>query len=209
MTRHSLFRISFSFFLIALLTACAGTKVVHQWQNPEGEGAEAAKLAVVAMAPEEGMRRAVEQVLVDQINSAGGNAFSSYSLKGMRSKTLTREKAEVALKEAGADAVVVAFITGATKGEKLQRADYYLQYEGNYTYTDWMSPQFVDVYSINEGAGYYEQERSLFLETSYYQLPSASQRWTIITESSGLEYRAVAKALGGKITAEMKKDGAL
>ncbi|MFT5139369.1 MAG: hypothetical protein ACI9H8_001774 [Lysobacterales bacterium] len=208
MTRYSLIRIPTTLVLLALLTACTGTKVVHQWQNPQGEGVAAEKLAVVAMAPEEGMRQAVEKVLVDQINSAGGNAFSSFSLKGMRSN-LTREKAEAALKEAGADAVVVAFITGATKGEKLQRADYYLRYEGNYTYTDWMSPQFVDVYSIQEGSGYYEQERSLFLETSYYQLPSASQRWTIITESSGLEYRAVAAALAGKITAEMKKDGAL
>ena len=208
MTRLSLLRNSFGLLLLVFLAACSGTKVIHQWQNPEGEGVEAAKLAVVAMAPEEGMRRAVEKVLVDRINSAGGNAFSSYSLKGMRSK-LTRESAELALKEAGADAVVVVFITGATKGEKLQRADYYLQYEGNYTYTDWMSPQFVDVYSIQEGAGFYEQERSLNLETSYYQLPSANQRWTILTESSALEYRSVVEALSGKITAEMKKDGAL
>jgi hypothetical protein len=208
MTQSKLFRFSISLLLLVFLTACSGTKVVHQWQNDKGEGVLAEKLAVVAMAPEEGMRHAVENVLVEQINKAGGNAVSSSTIRGMRGK-LTREKAEVALKEAGADAVVVVFITGARKGAKLERSDYYLQHEGSVMYNNWLSPQFAEVYSIQEGAGYYEQERTLILESTYYQFPSAQARWTIITESSALEYRATAKVLGTKITAEMKKDGAL
>ena len=208
MSQFSLYRVALTLLFVLVLSACAGTKVVHQWQTDAGPVEPAKKLAVVAMAPEEGMRLAVEKLIADQINSAGGEAVASTTIKGMRGK-LNRPKAEAALKTAGADAVVLVFITGARKGEKLQRSDYYLKHEGSVTYTDWMSPQFAEVYSIQEGAGYYEQERTLVLESTYFQFPSADPRWTIITESSALEYRATAKALAGKIIGQMKKDGSL
>ena len=208
MIKSSLPHFFFSLCAIAALTSCSGTKVVHQWQTDAGPISPPEKLAVIAMAPEEGMRHAVENMISGQINSAGGNAVSSTTIRGMRGK-LTREKAEEALKAAGADAVVVVFITGGVKGEKLQRSDYYLQHEGSVSYYNWMAPQFAEVYSIQQGPGYYEQERTLFLESTYYQFPSADARWTIITESSALEYRATAKALSGKIITQMKKDGSL
>ena len=97
---------------------------------------------------------------------------------------------KAALTEACADAVVVVFITGAVKGERLERADYYLQHEGTMMYNDWFSPQITEVYTVHEGAGYYEQERTLFLESRYLVFPSQEARWTMITESSALEYRA-------------------
>lgn len=208
MTQFSTFRVVLTMLSIVMLSACAGTKVVHQWHTDAGPLDPAKKLAVVAMAPEEGMRHAVEELISEQINNAGGNSVASTTIRGMRGK-LNRKKAEEALKAAGADAVVLVFITGGEKGEKLQRADYYLQHEGSVTYSDWFSPQFAEVYSIQEGAGYYEQERTLFLESTYYQFPSAEPRWTIITESSALEYRATAKALSGKIIGQMKRDGSL
>jgi hypothetical protein len=193
---------------ITVIASCAGTKVVHQWHTEAGPGSKASKLAVVAMMPEEGMRLAVENVISAEINSSGGNAVSSSSIRGMRGK-LTREKAVEALEVAGADAVVVVFITGTTKGEKLQRADYYATYEGSVVYANWLAPQYVNVYSIHEGPGYYEQERTLTLETSYIQFPSAEARWTMITESSALEYRATAQAVSDKIVGQMRKDGSL
>ncbi len=74
---------------------------------------------------------------------------------------------------------------------------------------DWFAPQFVEVYSVQQGAGYYDQTRHIFLESTYYALPSGEARWTIVTESSNLERQDVAKAVAGKIISQMKKDGTL
>ncbi len=208
MTRFSQFRLAVSLCAIALLTSCAGTKVVNEWHADSGNVSPANKLAVIVMMPEELMRQSVEQAVADKINEAGGNAVVSSNIRGMRGK-LSREKAEPALKAAGVDAAVVVFLTGAAKGEKLERSDYYLQHEGTAMYYDWFAPQFVEVYSIQEGAGYYDQTRHVFLESTYYALPSVEPRWTIVTESSNLERQDVAKAITGKIISQMKKDGTL
>ncbi len=149
-----------------------------------------------------------EQVLTDEILGAGGNAVSSSDIRGMRGR-LTRERAERALEADGVDAVVVVFLKGAMRGEELQRADYYLQHEASGMYYDWFTPQFTEVYSIQEGAGFYDQERHLFVESTYYDLDAEQARWTMITDSSALEYRDTAKAISGRIVSRMKRDGSL
>jgi hypothetical protein len=164
---------------------------------------------VVAI-PDELQRLAVERVLVEDINDSGGNARASSEIRGMRGR-LTRAKAEEALKNWGADSVVIVFLRGGMKGEALERSDYYLVNVGSgvtYGY-NWFAPQFVDVYAVVEGAGFYEQERSLYVESTYYDFRSEEARWTIVTESTALEYRDTAKSISGKIVKKMKRDGAL
>ena len=208
MTRFSLLRLAAPLCAIAILTSCAGTKVVNQWQTDAGPISPASKLAVIVMMPEELLRQSVEQAVADKINAAGGNAVVSSNISGMRGK-LSREKAEPALKAAGVDAAVVVFLTSATKGEKLVRSDYYLKHEGTGMTYDWFAPQFVEVYSVQQGAGYYDQTRQLFLESTYYALPSVEARWTIVTESGNLERQDIANAITGKIISQMKRDGTL
>jgi len=208
MTRFSQLRLTASLCAIALLTSCAGTKVVNQWQTDAGPISPASKLAVIVMMPEELMRQSVEQAFTDKINEAGGNAVVSSNIQGMRGK-LSREKAEPALKAAGVDAALVVFLTSLAKGEKLVRSDYYLKHEGSGMTYNWFAPQFVEVYSVQQGAGYYEQTRHVFVESTYYALPSVEARWTIVTESSAIEYRDAAKAIAGKIISQMRGDGTL
>ncbi len=212
MTRIPFLRVTFylpiAALLAAFLTACSTTKVVNEWHADSGDVSPANKLAVIVMMPEELLRQSVEQAVADKINGVGGTAVVSSNIRGMRGK-LNREKAESALKAAGVDAAVVVFLTSAAKGAKLIRSDYYLKHKGSTMYYDWFSPKFTEVYSIQEGAEYYDQTRHIFLESTYYALPSAEARWTIVTESSNLERQDVAKAVAGKIISQMKKDGTL
>ena len=200
--------IALTIVLIAALAACSTTNVVQEWQLDTPAGPRPDKIAVVVMLPDELQRLSVERVLAEEIRDAGGNAVPSSDIQGMRGK-LTRDKAERALRADGVDAVVVAFLKGAMRGEELQRADYYVQYEGAGVYYDWFAPQFTEVYSIQEGAGFYEQERHVFVESTYYDMDTEQARWTMITDSSALEYRDTAKAISGKIVAKMKRDGSL
>ena len=95
------------------------------------------------------------------------------------------------------------------KGEQLERSDYYLVNVGSGVAYNWWAPQFVDVYAVVEGAGFYEQERSLYVESTYYDFRSKEARWTIVTESKALEYRDTARSISGKIVSKMRRDDAL
>lgn len=207
MTRK--FSITLAILLFALVLAgCQTTSIVREFQLGTAAPPKPEKIAVVVMIPDELQRLAVERVLVEKINAAGGDARASAEIRGMRGR-LTRAKAEQALKSWGADSVVVVFLRGAMKGEQLERSDYYLVNVGSGMTYNWFAPQFVDVYAVVEGAGYYEQKRSLFVESTYYDFRSEEARWTIVTESTALEYRDTAKSISGKIVGKMKQDGAL
>ncbi len=194
--------------LFLLLAGCKTTTVVRDFSldtpGPEKPG----KIAVVVALPDELQRLSVERVLANEINKSGGNAKPSSEIRGMRGK-LNRAKAEAALDAWGADSVVIVFLRGAMKGEELERSDYYLVNVGGGMTYNWFAPQFVETYAVVQGAGSYDQERSLFVESTYYDLRTEESRWTIVTKSTALEYRDTAKSISGKIVSKMKRDGAL
>jgi hypothetical protein len=194
--------------ILAALAGCKTTSVVRDYQLDTPAPDKPGKIAVVVMIPDELQRLSVERVLVEKINKAGGNARASSEIRGMRGR-LNREKAEKALGAWGADSVVVVFLRGGMKGEELERSDYYLVNVGSGMSYNWFAPQFVETYAVVEGAGYYAQERTLYVESSYYDFRSQESRWTIVTESKALEYRDTAKAISGKVVAKMKRDGSL
>jgi hypothetical protein len=207
MTRKLSITVAILLFALAL-TGCQTTSIVRDFQLDTAAPPKPDKIAVVVMIPDELQRLAVERVLAEKINASGGNARASAEIRGMRGR-LTRAKAEQALKSWGADSVVVVFLRGGMKGEQLERSDYYMVSVGSGMSYNWFAPQFVDVYAVVEGAGYYEQKRSLFVESTYYDFRSDEARWTIVTESTALEYRDTAKSISGKIVGKMKRDGAL
>lgn len=194
--------------MLATLSACQTTSVVRDYQLDTPAPAKPDNIAVVVMIPDELQRLSVERVVVEKIIAAGGNARASSEIRGMRGR-LNREKAEKALSAWGADSVVVVFLRGGMKGEELERSDYYLVHVGSGMTYNWFAPQFVETYAVVEGAGYYEQERRLYVESSYYDFRSKESRWTIVTESKALEYRDTAKSISGKIVSKMKRDGSL
>jgi hypothetical protein len=125
---------------------------------------------------------------------------------------LTRETAEPALKAASVDAIIVVFLTGGGKGERLERADYYAVNVGSGFYGTgygWFSPVYVDVYTVVEGAGFYDQQNYLYAETSYFDLVEDRVKWSMITRSENLEYNDTAKSVAKKIVSEMKSTGTL
>ena len=201
-------RLALPMSLIALVGGCQTTSVVRDYQLTTTSPGKPDQIAVVVMLPDELQRLSVERVLVEKILKAGGNAKASSEIRGMRGK-LNRAKAEAALEQWGADSVVVVFLRGGMKGEALERSDYYLVNVGGGVTYNWFAPQFVETYAVVEGAGYYDQERTLFVESSYYDFRSDEARWTIVTKSSALEYRDTAKAISGKIVNKMKRDGSL
>ena len=88
--------------------------------------------------------------------------------------------------------------------------DYWLKYEGTavgWGGYAWGSPYFTNVYSVQQGAGYSDFQRSAIVESSYYDLKTRQPIWRIVTETKDTEHSDAAKQIAKKIKSQMKSSG--
>jgi hypothetical protein len=197
--------------VLLLLSACQSTKVISEWDAGRDSIDKRERIAVVAMMPESLQRLTVEQEIVKVMRQSGRNALVSSDIPGLSGR-LTRETAEPALKAASVDAIVVVFITGGGKGERLERADYYAVQVGSGFYGGgygWFAPTYSNVYTVVEGAGFYDQQNYVYAETTYFDIVDDRAKWSMITRSKDLDHNDTAKDVSKKIVSKMKSTGTL
>ncbi len=198
--------------IVLLLSGCSkNIKVISEWDAGRENIDKRERIAVVAMMPESLQRLAVEQEIVSVMRKKGRNALVSSDIPGLSGR-LTRETAEPALKAASVDAIVVIFMTSGGKGERLERADYYAVNVGSGFYGGgygWFAPTYTNVYTIVEGAGFYDQQDYLYVETTYFDIVEDRAKWSMITRSENLEYNDTAKTVAEKIVSKMRSTGTL
>jgi len=198
--------------VVLLLSGCSkNIRVVSEWDAGRDNIESRERIAVVAMMPESLQRLTVEQEVVRVLRKAGRNALVSSDIPGLSGR-LTRETAEPALKAASVDAIIVIFLTGGGKGERLERADYYAVLVGSGffgTGYGWFAPTFTNVYTIVEGAGFYDREGFLYAETTYFDLVADRAKWSMITRSENLQNNDAAKSLARRIVSKMRSTGTL
>ena len=197
--------------VLLLLSACKTTTVISEWDAGRDNIDKRERIAVIAMMPESLQRLTVEQEMVRVMRRSGRNALVSSDIPGLSGR-LTRETAEPALKAASVDAIIVVFMTGGGKGERLERADYYAVQIGSGFYGGgygWFQPGFTNVYTIREGAGFYDQQSYLYVETSYFDIVEDRVKWSMITRSKDLDHNDTAKDVSKKIVSKMKSTGTL
>ena len=145
------------------------------------------------------------------LRESGRNALVSSDIPGLTGQ-LVRETAEPALRAASVDAIIVVFITGGGKGERLERADYYAVsvdsgfYGGGY---GWFAPTYTNVYTVVEGQGFYDQERIVYVETTYFDIVEDRAKWSMITRTKAGDNTDAAKGISKKIVSKMKSTGTL
>jgi len=197
--------------VLLLLSACRSTTVISEWDAGRDNIDKRERIAVVAMMPESLQRLTVEQEIVKVLRGSGRNALVSSDIPGL-SGHLTRETAEPALKAASVDAIVVVFITGGGKGERLERADYYAVSVGSGFYGGgygWFTPTYTNVYTVVEGQGFYDQERVVYVETTYFDIVDDRAKWSMITKTKAGDNTDAAKEVSKKIVSKMKSTGTM
>ena len=197
--------------VLLLMSACQSTKVISEWDAGRDNIDKRERIAVVAMMPESLQRLTVEQEIVRVMRKSGRNALVSSDIPGLSGR-LTRETAEPALKAASVDAIIVVFMTSGGKGERLERADYYAVLVGSGFYGGgygWFGPSYGNVYTVVEGAGFYDQENFVYVETTYFDIIEDRAKWSMITRSKDLDHNDTAKDISKKIVSKMKSTGTL
>lgn len=197
--------------VLLLLSACRTTTVVSQWDAGRDNIDNRERIAVVAMMPESLQRLTVEQEIVEVMRRSGRNALVSSDIPGLSGR-LTRETAEPALKAASVDAIIVVFITGGDKGERLERADYYAVNVGSGFYGGgygWFTPTYTNVYTVVEGQGFYDQKTVLYVESTYFDIVDDRAKWSMITKTNVSDNTDAAKEVSKKIVSKMRSTGTL
>jgi hypothetical protein len=198
--------------VVLLLSACnKSTKVISEWDAGRDNIDKRERIAVAAMMPEALQRLSVEQEIVRVMRKSGRNALVSSDIPGLSGR-VSRETAEPALRAASVDALVVVFLTSGGKGERLERADYYVENVGSGFYGGgygWFTPVYTQVYTVREGTGFYDQENFIYVETTYFDLVEDRAKWSMITRSKDLEYNDTANSVAKKIVSKMKSTGTL
>ena len=197
--------------VLLLMSGCKTTKVISEWDAGRENIDKRERIAVVAMMPESLQRLVVEQEIVRVMRKSGRNALVSSDIPGLSGR-LTRETAEPALRAASVDAIIVVFLTSGGKGERLERADYYTQMVGSGFYGGgfgYFTPGFTNVYTVREGAGFYDQQNFVYAETTYFDLVEDRAKWSMITRSEDLDHNDTAKDVSRKIVSKMRSTGTL
>lgn len=91
---------------LLLLSACSATTIVEQWQSPDFGGAPFKRILVVGVTSQATIRRIFEDEFVRQLRARDTDAVASYILIPEDGR-VARPRLERAVKEAGADGVIV------------------------------------------------------------------------------------------------------
>jgi hypothetical protein len=140
--------------------ACASTQMTSTWKDPNAAGAQLSKVAVVAMAKDQGVRRMAED---DMASKIGSRVTPSYKvLEGIDLKDRAAVKAKLA--HEGFDGVLVLRMAGVTE-----------------QVTPGMGPYgtFGGYYDYAYGAAYGpEVDTLVHVVSSLYRLPDEKMIWS-------------------------------
>jgi hypothetical protein len=155
---------------ICILTACTSLKV-HSWVEPAFDGTAIQKAVVIGVAKSETIRRSYEDTFVSELTEAGVVAVASYTLIPQTGK-LDKDVVVAAVKEVGADSVIVTRSVGVQSKIVYRSSRNYANYSrGYYGYYDWG----FDQVRLPESAQTYVETK---LETELYDVKSQQLLWT-------------------------------
>jgi hypothetical protein len=193
-------KISYLIFLATtfIFFSCSpSTKIEKTWTDPSFTPASAKafnKVLVMGLLKDESTRRIAEDKMVSQFKNV--KAVQSYSY--LQASDTDRNMVDEKLKKDGFDGVVVM---------RLANVDKSTSYVPGTTYGGWYGYRYGGVYG---SPGYYQEDRTYYVETNIYSLEQNKLLWSGTTAS--LNPSKIDKTLDDIITAlkeQLQKQGLL
>jgi hypothetical protein len=156
-----------SFFLLLSLAACEpSTKIEKTWTDPSFTRASAQsykKVLVMGLLKDESTRRIAEDKMAAQFKNA--DAVQSYSY--LQPSDTARGSVDDKLRSDGFDGVVVM---------RLADVDKSTSYVPGSSYGGWYGYRYAS-------PGYYQEDRTFYVETNFYSLRDSKLLWSGTTSS--------------------------
>jgi len=163
--------------MVMLVAACATTQVKSVWKDPTYQ-VRPAKIFVIGMAKNPGVRRLFEDEFVMQLKAHGTEAVSSYT--ALPDKQLNDEQLIAAkVKELGADTILITRLVSKktvqvyVPGTAYSPPAYYGTWSGYYGYG----------YSNMYSPGYYAEDEYAVIESNMYDTGNDKLVWSASSET--------------------------
>ena len=177
-------RIVFFVILVSIFTSCSTTTdITASWVAPEkASTTDYKKIAVIVLSNKQSSQLVVEQAFVDRLKYLGYDAIPTSSF--IIPEVVKKENAKVIdgmMKERGVDGVIILSLLRVEDGVRYvpgttsyTPGPYYGGYYGYYYYN----------YNNMNTPGYYEETKSVFLESNFYNLTEGKLLSSIQTETT-------------------------
>ena len=132
--------------VMSLLWSCASSdRIARTYQDPAFDGGPFAKILIVGVSPDNGIRRRFEDSLVTAINPDNTVAVSSLAVMGA-DESVERESLLAAARETGSDAVLITRLLNAESNTSTQggRAGVDTQRRGDIPLADFFRYDYVE-----------------------------------------------------------------
>jgi len=156
-----------------VLTACANTRPVGEWSN-EGFSGKLDNILIIGVTSRSDRRRVFEDKFVEELAALKVNATPSYELIDS-SLYLSRQVVENAIKGQDIGAVLVTRLAGIKDKEVYRQPD---NQDENLSYFSYYNKS---LHQANDG--YYDQYRTVVLETNLYDTSSGELVWSMQSET--------------------------
>lgn len=189
--------------VLSLASACASTRIVDRWRNPEVGAISFQKVVAMAIVKDAGRRRVLEDAMAAEITALGGaTAQPAYTIvpdEQVRDDAATRRVFE----REGFDGAVMLRVVGSNTtqtyvpGRVTSVPVYYRTLWGYYRY--WVPVEY--------DPGYVRTDRNVRVETIVYSVKDEQMVWsglseTVNPDSARRLVRGVAKA----VVSDLRRD---
>jgi hypothetical protein len=110
-------------FVLSLTACAASTKIVNQWTSPDYTSPRFKKIMVIGVSKQPSIRRTFEDEFVTKLKAAGVEAVPSY-LYIPEDGQVDESRLQAAVKQAGADAVIITRLVRVEKKSEVSPGFY-------------------------------------------------------------------------------------
>lgn len=163
-----------------VLMACASTKLLDHWADPDYSGARLRNVVVFVLDTEETRRRQAEDEYVRRLGAEGVEASAAYTLF-TKEEEGDLETLKVRIKELGFDGAIASRLVGVTSDYQWVPGTHYATgpYHAYYGFGSYYSYAYHHVYE----PGYMVEEKKVKVETNVYTVTDEKLVWSGLSET--------------------------
>lgn len=188
--------------VLSLAAACASTRIVDRWRNPEVGAISFEKVVAMAIVKDAGRRRVLEDAMAAEIQAVGATAQPAYTFvpdEQVRDDAAARRHFE----REGFDGAVMLRVVGANTtqtyvpGRVTAVPVYYRTLWGYYRY--WVPVEY--------DPGYVRTDRNVRVETIVYSVKDEQMVWSGLSETLNPDSaRALVRGVAKAVVSDLRRD---
>lgn len=186
-----------------ILSGCSSTAIKNSWKNPAFNQKNFQKVLVIGVHKEVGVRTEYESKLTNKLKSAGIDAVSASSIKGLYGDRSKEQVIEVVKKD-GYDSVLVTKYQ-ALKQEEIYKPGY-TEYQ-TIGYRGLFDPFYFNSMIEVHHPGYTVDRETLYLEVSLFETNEGQIVWRGVTASINPSRNNVVDDVVSAVTEKIKSAG--